>query len=55
MHNSSLRLLDLQVGLLINFHVVALKDGIKRMVNHYQDIAVDDIEVALPQLNRRDR
>ncbi len=35
---SYLRLLDLQVGLLVNFHVVALKDGIKRMVNHYQDV-----------------
>jgi GxxExxY protein len=34
---SYLRLLDLQVGLLINFHVVVLKDGIKRIVNHYQD------------------
>ncbi len=34
---SHLRLLDIQVGLLINFHVVQLKDGIKRMVNHYQE------------------
>jgi GxxExxY protein len=34
---SHLRLLDLQIGLLINFHVVLLKDGIKRMVNHYQE------------------
>ena len=34
---SYLRLLDLRVGLLINFHVAALKDGIKRMVNNYQD------------------
>jgi GxxExxY protein len=34
---SYLRLLDLQVGLLFNFHVVVLKDGITRMVNHYQD------------------
>ncbi len=33
---SHLRLLDLRVGLLINFHVLALKDGIKRMVNNYQ-------------------
>lgn len=30
---SSLRLLDLHIGLLLNFHVVALEDGIKRMVN----------------------
>lgn len=34
---SYLRLLDLRVGLLLNFHVVALKDGIKRMVNNYHD------------------
>jgi GxxExxY protein len=35
---SYLRLLDLRVGLLINFHVPLLKDGIKRMVNDYEDI-----------------
>src|SRR3974390_1455035 len=35
---SYLRLLDLRVGLLLNFHVVALKDGIKQMVNNYQDV-----------------
>jgi GxxExxY protein len=52
---SYLRLLDLQVGLLINFHVVALKDGIKRMVNHYQDVPINDSEVAMQQLNRRGR
>ena len=34
---SHLRLLDLQVGLLINFHVVQLKDGIRRMVNNYRE------------------
>ena len=34
-----LRLLNLHIGLLINFHVVALKDGIKRMVNKYQDVS----------------
>ena len=33
---SHLRLLDIPVGLLINFHVVLLKDGIKRMVNNYR-------------------
>jgi GxxExxY protein len=33
---SHLRSLDLRVGLLINFHVLVLKDGIKRMVNNYQ-------------------
>ena len=48
---SYLRLLDLQVGLLIDFHVVALKDGIKRMVNHYQDVPVDDAEEAMQNLN----
>jgi GxxExxY protein len=35
---SHLRLLDISVGLLINFHVVLLKDGIERMVNNYQDL-----------------
>jgi len=34
---SHLRLLKLSVGLLINFHVLVLKDGIKRMVNEYQE------------------
>jgi GxxExxY protein len=35
---SHLRLLNISVGLLINFHVVFLKDGIRRMVNNYQDL-----------------
>jgi GxxExxY protein len=34
---SHLRLLGLQVGLLINFHVVVLKDGIRRIVNNYRE------------------
>jgi GxxExxY protein len=34
---SHLRLLNLPIGLLINFHVVLLKDGIKRMVNNYRE------------------
>jgi len=34
---SHLRLLDLRVGLLINFHVAILKDGITRMVNDYRE------------------
>ncbi|SRR5258707_8497379 len=32
---SHLRLLDIPVGLLINFHVVLLRDGIRRRVNNY--------------------
>ncbi len=32
---SHMRLLNLPLGLLINFHVVLLKDGIKRLVNNY--------------------
>ena len=36
---SHLRLLDIPVGLLINFHVVFLKEGIKRMVNNYREPA----------------
>jgi len=34
---SHLRLLNITVGLLINFHVVVLRDGIRRMVNNYQE------------------
>jgi GxxExxY protein len=34
---SHLRLLELRISLLINFHVVLLKNGIKRMVNNYQE------------------
>lgn len=34
---SHLRLLDLQLGLLINFHELDLKNGIKRIVNNYRE------------------
>jgi GxxExxY protein len=47
---SYLRLLDLRVGLLINFHVILLKGGIKRMVNNYEDFAEDDAQIQ--ELNR---
>lgn len=40
---SHLRLLDLRVGLLINFHVVLLKDGIKRIANHYQEPPEEEV------------
>ncbi len=41
---SYLRLLDLRVGLLINFHVCLLKHGIQRMVNRYEDSLRDEAE-----------
>ena len=41
---SHLRLLDIRIGLLINFHVAVLKDGIKRMVNNYKDPASGDAD-----------
>jgi GxxExxY protein len=34
---SYLRLLNIPIGLLINFHVAPLKDSIKRMVNNYRE------------------
>src|SRR5258708_30309733 len=34
---SHLRLLGIPIGLLINFHVLLLKDGIKRLVNDYRE------------------
>ncbi|HEY7616926.1 MAG TPA: GxxExxY protein, partial [Terriglobales bacterium] len=43
---SHLRLLDLRVGLLINFHVTLLRDGIRRIVNDYPE------ENTLPQTQR---
>ncbi len=36
---SHLRLLNIPIGLLINFHVLLLKDGIKRLVNDYREPA----------------
>lgn len=40
---SHLRLLNLQVGLLINFHEVVVKDGIHRIVNNYRpDLELPD-------------
>jgi GxxExxY protein len=44
---SHLRLLNIPLGLLINFHVVLLKNGIKRMVNNYREPPED------PQLQER--
>src|SRR5258708_34189280 len=41
---SHLRLLDLPFGLLINLHVLPLKDGIKRMVNNYLE-PIEDAKV----------
>ena len=35
---SHLRLTELQVGLLINFHELVLKDGIQRIVNNYRPV-----------------
>ena len=35
---SHLRLMDLQVGLLINFHEVKLVDGLQRIVNKFNDL-----------------
>jgi len=40
---SHLRLLDLEVGLLINFHVAVLKDGINRMVNRYEESSFESL------------
>ncbi len=35
---SHLRLTELQVGLLINFHELVLKDGVHRIVNNYRPV-----------------
>jgi GxxExxY protein len=36
---SYLKLSGLRVGLLINFHVPVLKDGLKRIVNHFRELS----------------
>ncbi|MGA7908806.1 MAG: GxxExxY protein [Candidatus Sulfotelmatobacter sp.] len=51
---SHLRLLDLRVGLLINFHVVLLKDGIKRMVNNYQEQTERNLPIQGEILHRQE-
>ena len=52
---SHLRLLNLRVGLLINFHVAVLKDGIKRMVDNYVEPASDSphFSAANPAIQRK--
>jgi GxxExxY protein len=49
---SHLRLLELRIGLLINFHVVMLKDGIRRMVNDYHEETDTDLLPADESLYR---
>ena len=34
-----LKLADLRIGLILNFHVLHLRNGIKRVVNHFEDSA----------------
>lgn len=43
---SHLRLLGLRVGLLINFQVFVLKDGITRLVNDYRDEALELADIS---------
>ena len=50
---SHLRLLGLEVGLLINFHVVLLRDGIRRMVNDYREEEPEAAKFA--ENNRKER
>lgn len=49
---SHLRLLDLRVGLLINFHVAMLKQGIHRIVNNYVEEAEEQELTAETQRTR---
>src|SRR6202043_794014 len=52
---SHLRLLDIPVGLLINFHVVLLKDGIRRMVNNYREPGVEPLTARVAKEGREGR
>jgi len=42
----SLRLLNLPVGLLINFGAATFKEGIRRVVNNHQDFASSRLRVS---------
>ena len=44
---SHLRLLNISVGLLINFHVMLLRDGVRRIVNDYREES--SLEVTVPE------
>ncbi len=46
-----LRLLDLRLGLLINFGAATFKEGIKRVVNGHDDFASSRLRVNHPQGN----
>jgi GxxExxY protein len=52
---SHLRLLDLRVGLLINFHELVLKNGIKRIVNNFQDEKTAEDKTAESAENHREK
>jgi len=45
---SHMRLLNVRVGLLVNFHATVLKDGITRLVNDYQQES--DTEVVVHEI-----
>jgi GxxExxY protein len=47
---SHMRLLNLPLGLLINFHVVFLKDGIRRLVNNYVEPDERETEFAIKSI-----
>jgi len=47
---SHMRLLNLPLGLFINFHVVLLKDGIKRFVNNYVESDEPETEFVIKSL-----
>ncbi len=52
---SHLRLLNIPVGLLINFHVVLLKDGLRRMVNNYREDASDQEKLLTAKFAKKGR
>lgn len=49
-----LRLLDLPLGLLINFGAATVKEGIKRIVNNHRDFASSRLRVNQKILSRQD-
>ena len=44
-----LRLMNLRLGLLINYGAATFKEGVKRIVNHHQDFAASRLRVRPPR------
>ncbi|SRR6266496_2811367 len=52
---SHMRLLEIPLGLLINFHVLLLKDGVRRLVTNYREPVEEFTNCTEEAFNRKER